>query len=150
MSQTLVKNHVHIVFSTKDRLPFLDHGIAPSVHRYISGICNNQQCYPGLIGGDIEHIHILCQLSKNIALSTFLQELKTSSSKWIKMQNKGLSTFKWQTGYSSFSVSNNQLEAVTQYIANQRTHHLRVSYQDELRSLLRDNNIPFDEKYLWD
>ncbi|MEJ7644483.1 MAG: IS200/IS605 family transposase [Chryseolinea sp.] len=149
MGQSLVKNYVHVVFATKGRKSFISSDIANKLYPYLNGICNNMNCYPQLIGGHVNHVHILCHLSKNVALSKFIEQLKSSSSRWLKAQEE-LMDFSWQNGYSAFSVNNRGLNNVREYIANQHVHHRRLTYEEELRSLLIENELPFDERFLWD
>lgn len=84
MGQSLVKNYLHIVFSTKYRQPFIYEPVEQELHAYLGGICKNLECHPIKIGGYIDHIHILCMLSKKIALMKLLEEVKSHSSKWMK------------------------------------------------------------------
>ena len=150
MPHSLVKNHIHIVFSTKNRVASIDNHTAPRLYSYMNGICNNHGCYPELIGGFNDHVHILCQLSKSTTLSRLVQELKTGSSKWIKIQNASLANFKWQNGYATFSVQYDNVELVKEYIANQHAHHNSITFKVELRKMLSDHGLFTDEKYLWD
>ena len=150
MSQSLVKNHIHIVFATKHRVKVIDPYIGTKLYRYLNGICNNQGCRPELINGCLDHVHILCQLSKTISLSKLIQELKTGSSKWMKTQNENLMDFKWQRGYATFSVQYNNVDLVRRYIANQQVHHQQYTFEYELKKLLSDHEILFDDTHLWD
>jgi REP element-mobilizing transposase RayT len=97
-----------------------------------------------------DHIHILFALHRTVALSTLVEDAKKSSSKWLKTQAAGLSSFAWQGGYGAFSVSESNVADVKQYIALQAEHHRRVSFQDELRAFLAKHKLDFDERYLWD
>jgi putative transposase len=108
------------------------------------------ECYPVKIGGHPDHIHILCLLSKKIALVKFLQELKTNSSKWIKTKHPSFSNFHWQDGYGTFSVNPTQTDVVTKYINDQQEHHKTVTFQDEYRAFLKKYNVEYDERYVWD
>jgi REP element-mobilizing transposase RayT len=149
MPQSLVKNYIHVVFSTKGRTSFISDNVAAKLYPYLNGICNNLTCYPTLIGGHTDHVHILCNLSKNITLSKFIEQLKTGSARWLKSQ-ENVSTFAWQNGYAAFSVNYNALDIVKEYIANQNRHHREMTFEDELRRLLIENDLNFDERYLWD
>ncbi|MFH0867224.1 MAG: IS200/IS605 family transposase [Bacteroidota bacterium] len=150
MSQSLVKMYLHIVYSTKHRSKVLVPEIQPDLFAYTGGICNNLECQPIKIGGYLDHIHILCLLSKKITLINFLQEIKTSSSKWIKTQGKCFSQFHWQDGYGAFSVSPNQVQIVSNYISKQNEHHKKVLFEDEYRTFLKEYNIEYNERYVWD
>jgi REP element-mobilizing transposase RayT len=150
MGQSLVKNYVHIVFSTKHRAPLITENIENSLHAYMGGICNNLGCPPLKIGGYYDHVHILCALSKKIALMKLLEEVKGHSSKWMKLQGEAFHNFYWQDGYGAFSVNPSQVETVTRYIANQKAHHGKKIFQDEYRAFLKKYNVAYDERYVWD
>ena len=150
MGQSLVKNYIHIVFSTKYRQPLIDSSIETELHAYLGGICNEMECHTLKVGGYTDHIHILCMLSKKIALVKLLEEVKKSSSKWIKTKGLQYRNFYWQDGYGAFSVSPNQVDNVKNYIANQHEHHRRKSYQEEYRAFLKKYDVDYDERYVWD
>jgi putative transposase len=151
MPQSLVQIYVHIVFSTKDRAPFLrDTAFRERVHAYLVGICKNQDCPSLRIGGVEDHVHILCRLSKTLDVSALVRELKRDSSKWIKDENPRLPDFYWQNGYGAFSVSPSHVEALIEYIDNQVEHHRHESFQDEYRRLCKKYGLEIDERYVWD
>ena len=104
MSQSLSKMYVHIVYSTKHRSRVLIPEIQPDLCAYSGGIYNNLEYYPIKIGGYLDHIYVLCLLSKKVALVSLLQELKSDTSRWIKTRRKQFSEFHWQDGYGAFSV----------------------------------------------
>ena len=150
MSQSLVKNYIHIIFSTKNRQPLIYAPIESELHSYLAGICKALECYPLKVGGYNDHIHILCMLSKKIPLVTLIEEVKSNSSKWIKTKGQSLKTFYWQEGYGAFSVNPSQVDTVTEYISNQHQHHSKKTFQDEYRSFLKKYKVDFDERYVWD
>ena len=151
MPQSLVQNYMHIVFSTKHRLPLLeDHAIRDQMHRYLAGICSNQKSPPIIVGGHIDHVHVVCRLSKSLTVENFLRELKVESSKWMKTKGQPFGNFRWQAGYGAFSVSPSHLKELIRYVQNQDEHHTKETFQDEFRRLLRKYDIPFDERYVWD
>jgi REP element-mobilizing transposase RayT len=150
MGQSLVKNYVHIVFSTKYRQALISQEIEPELYTYIGGICNKLSCQVIKIGGCADHIHILCLLSKKIALMKLLEEVKSHSSKWIKTKGKEFENFYWQDGYGAFSVNPSEIDVVINYIAYQKTHHLKRGFQDEFRLFLKKYEVEYDEKYVWD
>ncbi len=100
--------------------------------------------------GTMNHIHLLVSMSKNIKLSEFVGDIKRDSSKWIKAQGDKYKKFQWQDGYGAFSVGYTQLDGVKKYIANQKTHHAKVSFEDEFRYFLKKYNVTYDERYVWD
>ena len=150
MSQSLVKNLIHLVYSTKERRPLINKNIIASLHAYQAGIFKQHDCPALIIGGVDDHVHALFSLSKNLALKTIVEEVKKGSSKWIKTQGPEFSNFYWQAGYGAFSVSQSNVAVVVRYIETQETHHHAASFQDELRALFRRHEIEFDERYVWD
>ncbi len=149
MGQSLVKNYIHIVFSTKLRKPFIDEKIENELFAYLGGVCNKLDCTVLKVGGYLNHVHILCMLSKNIKLSKLLQDLKSNSSKWIKTKGENYQNFFWQDGYGAFSVNPSEVEIVVNYIANQKEHHSKKNYQDEFRAFLEKYEVEYDERYVW-
>ncbi len=150
MPQSLSLNLVHLVFSTKDRMPLITSDVLPNLHAYLATVArkNDGECYR--VGGVTDHVHLALRLSRTVALADLVSELKTSSSKWMKEQGPGLSKFSWQRGYGAFSIGPKDLEAVLAYIDGQEEHHRTKTFQDEYRSFLRHYGIEFDERYVWD
>jgi len=142
MGQSLVKNYIHIVFSTKHRVPLIHQPVQDELYSYIGRICKEMECQPIKIGGYTDHIHILCMLSKKIALMKLLEEVKSHSSKWMKTKGEILKKFYWQNGYGAFSVNPSQVNIVIAY--------KRRSFQDEYRAILRKYKVEYDERYIWD
>ena len=151
MPQSLAQVYLHIVFSTKSRQPcFHDVAFANEMYAYLAGICKKQGCLAKTIGGYIDHVHLLCSLSRQKTIADLIRDLKTSSSVWIKTQKPEWRHFHWQDGYGVFSVSQSQLEKVEEYINNQNEHHRITTFQDEFRKLLKKHGVNFEEKYVWD
>ncbi len=151
MAQSLAKILVHAVFSTKERRPFLrDKPLRDELHHYLGGILANIDCQPLIIGGTEDHIHFLCALSRTHDASSVIKEVKRGSSLWLKAKGPGWADFAWQNGYGIFSIGFSQIETVRHYIAGQEEHHRKMSFQDELRELLRRYAVGFDERYVWD
>jgi len=150
MGQSLVKNYIHIVFSTKNRVPLIHQPYEDELYRYLGGICKNMECHPIKIGGYTDHIHILCMLSKKVALIKLVEEVKSHSSKWMKTKDKSLENFYWQDGYGAFSVNPSEIDEVITYIANQQEHHKKVTFEDEYRAFLKKYKVEYDERYVWE
>jgi REP element-mobilizing transposase RayT len=150
MGQSLVKNYIHLVFSTKYREPLIDEAIESELYAYLGGICNQLECQPIKIGGFTDHIHILCMLSKKTALMKLVEELKSHSSKWIKTKGENYLNFYWQGGYGAFSVNPAEMDVVVRYIENQKEHHRKKSFQEEYRAFLKKYKVEYDERYVWD
>jgi len=150
MPQSLHVLSAHIIFATKHRRPDLRAELRPSLWAYMAGILKNLECCSITVGGYVEHVHILCNLSKKYATMKLLEIVKKESSKWVKDQEPGMQSFHWQDGYGLLSVSPSHFEAVRQYILKQEEHHQKVSFQEELLGILRKNKVSFDERHLWD
>jgi REP element-mobilizing transposase RayT len=150
MAQSLSKVYVHITFSTKNRYPFIDSPIEQELWAYIGGVCKTLECYPIRVGGYNDHVHICCLLSKKIAQIKLMEEVKKNSSKWIKTKGSQYEKFYWQDGYGIFSVNPFELEKIVEYIDNQKEHHKKRTFQQELLAFLKKYNVEYDERYLWD
>ena len=130
MGQSLAKQYTHIIFSTKHRESLIIEPVEQELYSYIGGICKSLDCKPIQIGGHKNHVHILCILSKKIALMSLLEEVKANSSRWIKTVENSLKHFVWQNGYGAFSVNPLGVSQVEEYIANQHEHHRKKSFQE--------------------
>ena len=150
MSQSLCSILVHIIFSTKEREEFISQEIEGELYRYIRTILNDLKCPLIAINGMKDHIHLLVNLNKNVIPSQILQEIKSHSSRWIKTRGTNYSMFSWQGGYAMFSVSRRNADSLIEYINNQKEHHKKVSFKDELLKLIKRSGIEYNEKYLWD
>ncbi len=150
MGQTLVKNYIQIIFSTRHRQPFILESIEEELFAYLGGVCNNLECQSIKVGGYLDHVHILCMLSKKIALMELLEEIKSHSSKWIKTKGEKFANFYWQGGYGAFSVKASEIDSMIKYIANQKQHHMKKTFQEEYREILKTFNVEYDERYVWD
>jgi putative transposase len=149
--QSLSAIYVHLVFSTKDRRPFLrDKPTREALHAYLGSVSKQIDCPPLLVGGVEDHVHILARLGRTITQADWVKELKRVSNIWLKERGMEYADFAWQGGYAIFSVSASNMEKVEEYIANQEEHHRKIGFQDELRALLRKHQIEWDEKYVWD
>ena len=150
MPQSFSAVYLHTIFSTKERRPYLqDLAFRMTLHAYLGVISKNLGCAPLCVGGVEDHVHILARLSRTITQADWIKELKRASSVWINAQPMQLEKFSWQSGYACFSVSASNLDAVTSYVANQQIHHHKVSFQDELRVILKKHGESWDEQYVW-
>ena len=151
MAQSLAKILLHLVFSTKERRPFLkDQVLREELHRYLGGILTNLDCQPLIVVGVEDHVHLLFAHSRTATVADVVKELKRSSTVWLKTKAPSLSEFAWQNGYGVFSIGQSQVEDVRAYIAGQEEHHRKISFQEEFRRLLQRYEIAFDERYVWD
>src|SRR5260370_14109876 len=149
MAQSLARNLIHLIFSTKNRAPLLQAKIRPELHGYMAGIFINWESPAIIIGSVADHVHALFGLSKNHALVKVVEEVKRGSSKWIKTKGKGFAHFAWQNGYGAFSVSSSMVNTLSRYIASQEEHHRQVTIQDEFRKFCRRHGVDFDERFVW-
>lgn len=151
MPQSLAKVIVYIVYSTKNRTPWLKNAnLRTELYAYNATILKKRDSPAIVIGGVEDHIHILALLSRKVAIMDLVQESKTETSKWVKKQGPGLQDFAWQAGYGIFSVSESNCGQVKSYIESQSEHHLRMSFQDEFRALCGRHGVELDERYVWD
>ena len=142
---------VHIVFSTKDRVPFLkDTDIREQMHAELGGTSKTLNCPPIITGGVEDHIHLLARQSRTITLSDWVKELKRVTSIWIKTKGPQFKKFAWQAGYGAFSVSQSQVKKVVEYIQQQEKHHRKKDFKTEYREFLERHEIEYDERYVWD
>ena len=150
MAQSLSNVLVHFIYSTKDRFPFLaDKDIRRRMHAYLARVFREMDCSPIEVGGAADHVHVLCLLSRNHAMSELIREAKVSSSGWVKTFGGMLSKFAWQGGYGAFSVHPAQIDKVKNYILCQEEHHRIRTFQEEYLDFLREYDVPYDERYLW-
>lgn len=115
----------------------------------LGGISRGKGAQPLLIGGHIDHVHLLTSLPRTLTIAEFVKELKRSTTKWIKAE-KGLTSFSWQNGYGTFSVSSSRIEVVKAYIRKQDEHHRKVTFQEEYLAFLQRHDVTYDERYIWD
>lgn len=151
MPQSLSSVYLHIIFSTKDRFPFLSkEEVRRETHAMLGGIANRLHCPPVLVGGVADHVHILLQLDRRISQADLVKELKRASNLWMQERFPEIQNFAWQAGYGAFSVSASQVESVRQYIEGQEEHHRHLSFQDEFRTILEKHGVAFDARYVWE
>lgn len=151
MSQSLNKIYIHIIFSTRNRedIHLRREYELEDIHHYIGGIINKNLCKSIIVGGTTNHIHILCELASTVSVAMLLQEIKRSSSKWIKSKYSQCQDFAWQNGYAALSVSQSKVDAVINYIRNQQEHHKKKNFKEELIEFLNNYQVEYNEKYLW-
>jgi putative transposase len=149
MANTFSHCYNHIVFSTKNRKPWISPDIEFRVWAYIGGIARNHNMTAVQVGGFDDHIHALISSPPSIAPSKIAQLIKGDSSYWIHKEFPEMKQFAWQDGYGVFSVSKSHLDRVVEYIKNQRQHHESQSFEDEFREVLRVHEIDYDERFLF-
>src|ERR1044072_6894110 len=147
MPQSLSSILIHLVFSTKNREPFITPEIESELHPYMATIFREVKSPSLTIGGTSDHIHTLFSLGRVITIADVVEEVKTNTSKWIKTKGREFRDFHWQRGYGAFSIGQSGVEGLKRYIRNQKEHHRHVTFQDEYRKFLKAYGIDFDERY---
>ena len=150
MGQSLVQHYIHIIFSTKNHQKLIDRSVESELFAYIGGCCNELECKPIKVGGYLDHVHILCKLSKKVTIVELMKKVKSLSSKWIKSKGGEYRNFYWQDGYGSFSVNPSEVSIVSEYISNQYERHRNTTFKEEYLRFLKKYKVEYDEKYLWD
>jgi REP element-mobilizing transposase RayT len=150
MPQSLTNIPIHLIFSTKNREPFIDATIKVRLFKYMGAVWLETGGKPVLINGPTDHVHVLATLASTCAIADAVRILKSNSSRSVHDTFPKSASFAWQSGYAAFSVSASNLKSVEQYIQEQEEHHRRVSFQDEYRVFLRKHGVEFDERYVWD
>ncbi len=146
MAQTLHRILVHVVFSTKDRAALIKEPIRSRLFAYLGGIVRSLDGEPLIVNGVADHVHLLLTLPATVTLAETMRRIKAKSSRWMR---QGTWDFAWQAGYAAFSVSQSNLAGVRKYIANQEEHHKRTAFKDEFVSLLKRNELEYEERFLW-
>lgn len=151
MPQSLSAVYLHLIFSTKNREPWLaDSALRMETHAFLGGVSKQLDCPPVIVGGVADHVHLLARIGRGITQSDWVKELKRVSSRWLKERDARMAGFAWQGGYGVFSVSPSALEDVEAYIRKQEAHHRKVTFQDEFRKFLHKHRVEWDERYVWD
>jgi putative transposase len=150
MPQSLARLHVHLIFSTKNRDRVLHDQVRESLHAYMATVLQRLDCPPTLINSVEDHVHILFELARTASISQAVEDVKKSSSKWLKTQGTKFAGFAWQAGYGAFSVSESNIQSVRDYIADQKEHRRQKSFQEEYRTFLERHHVAYDERYVWD
>jgi len=145
---------LHLVFSTKNRQPFLQKGMRERVHAYMATVYRSlaPNCEAYRVGGVSDHVHLAIELPRTISVSELVKTIKVKTTGWVRSQPdfKGCSSFAWQRGYGIFSISNSHLPALERYIDEQEKHHADKSFEEEFRFLLKKHDLEWDEAYVWD
>jgi len=137
----------HLVFRTKDSRRTIVPAYSRELYAYIMGIIRNKNCKLYRINGTEDHIHVLCDLHPSVALADFMRDIKASTSTWLKQSEKFPDFNGWGNGYAALTYGLRDKDMIANYIKNQQKHHNMESYEEELRRLLKENEIEFDERY---
>ena len=149
MSQSLSKLYVHAIYHVKNNECLIRPEDEKELYAYIGGVLKLSKSIPIIINGTENHIHVLCIMSKNICLADLMENIKGNSSRWIKTKGIHYRNFAWQGGYAGYSVSQSKVEVVKKYIENQKNHHKHQTAKDEYIQFLKENDIDYNEGYLW-
>ena len=150
MPQSLSNILIHLIWSTKDRHPWLTPGIREKTHTFLAGVVRHMDCEAYRVGGVADHVHLAVRLSRTLSVADLVKEIKIASSKWLKEQGPEFNGFYWQQGYGAFSVGMSQKETLLHYIDTQEEHHRTRTFQEEYRDFLTKYGIEYDERYVWD
>ncbi|NMA46568.1 MAG: IS200/IS605 family transposase [Lentisphaerae bacterium] len=150
MAQSLSKILLHLVFSTKNHEPWIIPEIRPALHAYLAGTVRALNAEAYRVGGVADHVHLACTLPRTMPVSKLLEEIKKSSSAWMKQQHPTCHGFTWQAGYGAFSLGQSQLDVLIAYIDKQEEHHRRRTFKEEFVEFLKRYGIDYDERYVWD
>jgi putative transposase len=150
MANTFTQLNVHCVFAVKGRENIITRDFRDDLHRYMSGILTNDDVYPLAVGGWKDHVHVFFELPATMPVSKVMQMLKATSSKWVNDNRLVKGRFSWQEGYGAFSHSRSQRDQVIRYIMEQEKHHAQRPFREEYLEMLRQNDIKYDEAYLFD
>lgn len=151
MSQSHANVLIHLVFSTKNRHPYLeDTELRKEMHKHLGGTSKTLNCPPIIVGGVEDHVHVLARMARTIRIADWVKELKRVTSIWASERDQQVKEFKWQAGYGAFSVSQSEVQRVVKYIENQVEHHKKMDFKLEYRKFLERHEIEYDERYVWE
>lgn len=152
MPQSVDTIYLHLVFSTKNREPWLVGDHLSAMHRYLATVSRDLNAPAVQVGGVADHVHLLTRFPRTLTVAEWVNKLKSNSSRWFKEQSatRDHAGFAWQKGYGVFSISVTHVDAAKAYIEHQEAHHKKITFQDEYRDLMNKHGIEFDERYVWD
>jgi REP element-mobilizing transposase RayT len=148
MANTYTSLQIHVVFSTKNREPWITPRVEDQVWSYLGGICRAHGVKAQHVGGVDDHVHLLVGFPPTLALSEWMKRLKGESSKWISDELPQMRGFAWQDGYAAFSVGQSQADTTIRYISKQRDHHRKTTFAQEYRKFVEKHGLLVDDRYL--
>ncbi len=149
MAQTFSKMLVHVIFSTKERLPLIGSDWNDQLFAYMGGIIKSEFGYPIRINGVADHVHLLIDMKTSASAADMVRVVKSRSSHWLHETFADSAGFSWQGGYGIFSIGESQQQAAIAYINKQQEHHRRVSFQEEFLAFLQRYQVEYDPRYVW-
>ena len=150
MANTYSQSYFHLIFSPKNRQALIQKSWKNELEKYITGIVQNNKHKLLAIGSMPDHIHIFIGYNLNHRICDLVEEIKTSSNKWIKDNRLSTFKFEWQRGYGAFTHSHSQINTIIKYILNQEQHHKKKTFKEEYLEILRKNDIKYNDDYLFD
>ena len=148
MPHSYVSNLVHYIFSTKERLPFIDQELESRLWPYMGGIARENGMRALAVGGTTDHVHALLSLPATLSVAKAIQLIKGGSSKWVHDQWPRDRKFAWQDGYGAFSVGSSQIKSVISYINGQKEHHRKKTFEEEFLEFLDKYGLEYDRRYV--
>ncbi len=148
MASTHSSLHFHLVFSTKNREPWLTESVRDRIHDYLGGILRGLGGHPHAVGGVADHVHIATGLKPTHSVSNVMREVKSQSSRWMHDELR-LPGFAWQEGFGAFTFNAKDVENVRAYVDTQMEHHRVKTFQEEYVAMLERGLVTYDDKYLW-
>lgn len=149
MANTYTKLHIHCVFAVKYRAAVIQPTWEERLHKYITGIVQNNGHKLLAINSVPDHLHMFFGLHPTQSISEIMRLVKGDSSEFVNKNRFTKSKFYWQEGYGAFSNSHSQIDRVVKYILNQKKHHQKKTFREEYLKMLKDNQVDFDEKYIF-
>lgn len=149
MPNTYTQIYIQTVFTVQNRISLILPQWEDELYKYITGIVQNNGHKLIAINGMPDHIHLFIGMKPNQSLSDLMQDVKGDSSKWVHEKGFTNGKFEWQAGFGGFSYSISQIDAVVQYIENQKTHHQKKTFIQEYLEFLEKFKVPFDERYIF-
>ncbi len=150
MANTYIQFYAHLVFAVRNREVLIKREWKPEMEKYITGIVQNYRHKLIAINLMPDHAHIFIGYNVNHLIPDLIEEIKTSSNKWVKQNHLSRFRFSWQNGYGGFSHSRSQIDAVVKYVMNQEIHHKKRTFREEYLNILKKNDIQFSDDYLFE
>lgn len=150
MPGTFTQIYIQVVFAVKGRENLISKQWKDELHKYIAGIIKGKDQKPIIVNGMPDHIHAFIGLRPAMALSDLVRDIKNNSSNFINGKKWVTGKFSWQEGYGAFSYSHSQIDTVYKYILNQEEHHKKKTFREEYLNFLKEFDVPYDERYLFD
>tara|TARA_R110002111_G_scaffold122089_2_gene185850 strand:- start:126 stop:587 length:462 start_codon:yes stop_codon:yes gene_type:complete len=149
MANSYTQIHLQLILAVRSRKGVINPSWEKELYRYISGIIERNNHKLLAINGVPDHLHILIGMRPNQSISELMQQIKANSSKWVNQKGFVFGRFEWQSGYSAFSYDRTAIKNVIRYIENQKEHHGVTTFKEEYIGLLKENNIDYDERYIF-